>query len=161
MSQQGSGASSPISCTGNLSAAPNLSEGALNNLLSVYPPGDLNTALHGNFGVGPLNNAGSNNYLLEGTLPGIAYQSDIVSHNTNPAESGCNTDGITYYYDPPQGSAQYTAWTKVLDPFAEFTSNGQSNDATDSFNFSGSIVPAPGYTATVTEKDSETFTFGT
>jgi len=157
VSQQGSGASSPISCTGSLSAAPNLPQSDLDNLLSVYPPGDKNIALHGEIGVGPLNNAGSKDYLLEGTLPVIEGDggSDYVV-----SSGGCGTGGITYYYPQPQGSSEYTAWTKVWDPFADFSVGGQSSDGSESFHWSGPVSSPPGYTTTVTETDSETFSMG-
>lgn len=160
VTQQGSGSASPISCAGTLSLKPGLLSGDLGTFFSIFPPGDTQQTLTGNFGVGPTTNIGSPDFLLEGNLPGVANPQFIVSSNTNPSQSGCNTGGLTLYYGQPKGSAEYSAWVQVLDPIADFTSAGQSTTgASHTFNWSGAIAAPPGYTSTATEQDSETFTF--
>jgi hypothetical protein len=159
VTQQGSGSSSAISCAGTLSAKPNLVSGDLGTFLTIFPPGDTQQTLTGNFGVGPTTNIGSPYFLLEGNLP-AANPQFIISGNTNPSQSGCNTGGLTLYYGQAKGSAQYSDWVQVLDPIANFSSDGKSpTGASHAFNWSGPIPAPPGYTSTVTEQDSETFTF--
>jgi hypothetical protein len=107
-------------------------------------------------GIGPEDNARSRNYLLEGTLPGVLHPSDIASDNKNPTQSGCETGGLTYYYAPMAGAANYQAWQKVLVPIASIHGAKKKAEVSSDFNWSGSVDAPPGDSIAVTEQDVET-----
>lgn len=147
-----------IPCHGNLVKSSQLSNGDLQGLLTLEPPGDPNPAMNSGSGVGPPNTQGSSDYLVEAVVPSKAF----VSTDTNPADSQCNTPVIPgmLLSGPPQSDPKYKEWQQALAPYALFDAGGKSTDATFSTSWSGPIPSgesAVGTTVTGTAEANYSF----
>ena len=158
----GFGSMSPISCTGDLSPAPNVTADQISRLVSVYAPGDTNVPPNDVDIVGKRSQSPwKNDYLVIGGVPGLDAGQVFVSDNTNPAETSCNTEGILFSASPSAGSTgsfyssghpAYEFYDRAGDPVA-------GSQYQWHWQYDGPVDSAPGYQDTVTEKLCEQIAF--
>lgn len=159
---QGTGSMLPISCSGDLSPAPNVTADQISRLISVYAPGDTNVPPNDVDIVGKRSQLPwKDDYLLIGGVPGLDAGNVFVSDNTNPAATSCNTEGLLFSASPSAGSTG--SFYSPGHPAYEFYD--QAGDAVAGsqqewhWQYDGPVDSAPGYQDTVTEKLCEQISF--
>jgi hypothetical protein len=155
-SWQGSSDQGVLSCTGGLHAAKHIPQSTLQTLLFIEPPNDTNPSVNYNQGVGPPNTANSENYLLEAEVPA----SVVVSDNTNPHDSQCNTGPAYLLTAPPSGSAESKQYAKAASPVAIVHPDGSVDNGTNSYSHSGPTQSPTGTTTTEQTKVSTSLSWG-
>jgi hypothetical protein len=139
---KGYGAGPAMSCTYHLSAPSNLAQSQLQQLLSVQPPGAINSP-------------SATDYVVSAVPP------TVVSDNTNPHESQCNTGPAGGYWEPPQDTTLDEQFRKAAFPTVHFHPDGSSTDASNTFKYNGSEPNSPpDETVTVDETVSTHINWG-
>jgi hypothetical protein len=143
VSWHGTGPNGPLSCSGTLTETPGISQDQLRPLLdaqSSFSPG---------------------HYDLVGAVP---TASQLVSSDTNPADTQCNTSIAVDYLQngPAQGSvsaAIMNGWKTLIAPrtTAALSKPGKFDPPSFSFHWSGPQPPVNGATTTLTDDGSWTF----
>lgn len=135
VSWNGTGPNGPLTCTGELSPQPDLSEGDVSRLLSVDPPN------------GPVT---SEPFTVIGYVP-TAKQAR--SSDTDPAHAQCNTEIAVGFLNngPQQGSVDattQTGWQNLIQPKARYF-DGTPNPPSYTFSWSGSQPSTPNTSTTL------------
>lgn len=135
VSWSGTGPDGPLTCTGDLSPQPDLSDSALQSLVTVEPPS------------GPLE---SEPFMVQGGIPSKAQ---AQSSDTDPAHAQCNTEvAVGFLGNGPQpGSVADSiemGWQNLVAPKVSYF-NGNPNPPSYTFTWSGSQPSTPDTSATL------------